>query len=188
MYSEISTCLSREADFFATLSNCSSENIFSLGAKVMKYIKNVTAKIKYRIGKVVKSSLPLNKVTDIIPKTIKTIEDKKRAIKKIQELGPKFVIIKGGHDQGKICHDILYGKLSDGRPIFEFCTSPKIEGVNLHGTGCIFSSAIATYLSKGVSISIAFKKSHAFIQNAIANGRAHSLKGLDDHYLVPVPT
>jgi hydroxymethylpyrimidine/phosphomethylpyrimidine kinase len=57
------------------------------------------------------------------------------------------VLVKGGHKQEAESEDLLY---MDGR-VLSF-SSPRIPGAEKHGSGCVFSAAIAASLSKGVSL------------------------------------
>ncbi|MDO5010604.1 MAG: bifunctional hydroxymethylpyrimidine kinase/phosphomethylpyrimidine kinase, partial [Intestinibacter bartlettii] len=66
---------------------------------------------------------------------IETVEDMKEAGKKILELGPKYVLMKGGHLDGDAV-DVLMGE-----DIFEVFTSERLDRKNTHGTGCTLSSA-----------------------------------------------
>ena len=54
------------------------------------------------------------------------------------ELGPKSVLMKGGHGQGPVCTDWLITHEGE-TPL----TSERIATTNTHGTGCSLSSAIA---------------------------------------------
>ena len=53
------------------------------------------------------------------------------------KLGPKRVLIKGGHGTGREAVDILF----DGTTVLRL-TAPRIETNNTHGTGCTLSAAI----------------------------------------------
>lgn len=97
---------------------------------------------------------------------IKTIEDMEQAAKEIYRLGPKNVLIKGGHMSGEAI-DILY----DGQEITRFY-SERINTKNTHGTGCTLSSAIASNLALGYSIKDAVKNAKRYITTAIE----HSLE------------
>ena len=70
--------------------------------------------------------------------------------------GEKAVIIKSGGSEGNIIFDliIINKKSKDGyREIFKTSEKRKIDiKRNIHGTGCVFSSAITAYLSKGNNI------------------------------------
>lgn len=95
---------------------------------------------------------------------IKNEEDMIRAAKKIQNLGAKNILLKGGHREDN-CTDILL--LEDGKVIrFE---GVRIDTKNTHGTGCTLSSSIASYLAKGFSTEQSVKKAKEYITKAIEN-------------------
>lgn len=96
---------------------------------------------------------------------ILTVEDSIKAGKSLLALGPKAVVVKGGHLKGDAV-DVLC--MSDGS-IKEFC-SERIASPTTHGTGCTFSSAIAAYLALGFSVEDAVKKAKDFVLNAILYG------------------
>ncbi len=97
---------------------------------------------------------------------VKSIEEMKKAAHRIYELGPKHVIVKGGHLKGKAI-DLLY---DGGR--YEEIEGARIETKNTHGTGCTFASAIATFLARGDMVSEAIKKAKIFITLAIQSSLA----------------
>jgi len=76
--------------------------------------------------------------------------------------GAKAVLIKGGHDTGPICRDLLVA--ADGTQSFE---GPRIATRNTHGTGCTYSSAIAAGLAKGAPLARAVADAHAYLQGSI---------------------
>ena len=94
---------------------------------------------------------------------IKTINDMKEAAKLIHKMGCKNVIIKGGHKEGDAT-DILY----DGKDYYEYSTN-RINTKHTHGTGCTFSSAIASNLALGLTINKVVQKAKDYIQTAITN-------------------
>lgn len=114
------------------------------------------------LAAVVTPNLPEAEVLAGMP--IKTYEDRLEAAKRLKALGPKYVVIKGGHDEGtpETVLDLLY----DGEQVESF-SSERIETRNTHGTGCTFSAAITAQLAKGETISKAVKLAKAFIQSAI---------------------
>lgn len=96
--------------------------------------------------------------------SIKSIEDKKEAARRIQANGAKYVVIKGGHDENtKEAVDLFF----DGSE-FELFSSPRMNTRNTHGTGCTFSAAIAAQLAKGATVYEAVSVAKEFIQAAIA--------------------
>ena len=92
---------------------------------------------------------------------IDTIEEMIVAAKEIYKLGPKYVLIKGGHLEGKAI-DILF----DGKEITYF-NCERIPTKNTHGTGCTLSSAIAANLSLGNPIIESVKIAKEYITIAI---------------------
>ena len=92
---------------------------------------------------------------------IDNVEDMKLAGKKILELGPKFVLMKGGHLEGNAV-DVLIGK-----DTFEVFECERINRKNTHGTGCTVSSAITAYLALGYDIVESVKLSKEYITEAI---------------------
>ncbi len=92
---------------------------------------------------------------------VNTLDKMKAAAAGIHTMGPKNVLIKGGHLDGD-CIDILY----DGREFTEF-SAPRVNTKNTHGTGCAFSAALATELARGLSVAQAVKNAKEFITTAI---------------------
>ena len=93
---------------------------------------------------------------------VKSINDMERASIKLKELGPD-VVVTGGH-LDKICVDILY----DGREIHYF-EGEKIDTYNTHGSGCVFSASLATYMAIGNDIVESTRLAHDFTRKAIKN-------------------
>ncbi|MFX0081737.1 MAG: bifunctional hydroxymethylpyrimidine kinase/phosphomethylpyrimidine kinase [Candidatus Hodarchaeota archaeon] len=106
---------------------------------------------------------------------IMSLEDAREAAKKIHQMGPKNVVIKGGHlPYPESAIDLLY----DGKKFIEF-QAPRIETKNTHGTGCTFASAIAAELAKDKNIKKAVHIAKAYLTTAIQKadelhiGRGH---------------
>ena len=95
---------------------------------------------------------------------VATEKEMRIAAEKIQAMGPKCVLVKGGHLQGEAV-DLLF----DGRELHEF-RSPRIETKNVHGTGCTYASAIATYLAQELEVVEAVAAAKRFITEAIRHG------------------
>lgn len=87
-----------------------------------------------------------------------------RAAEEIHRLGPKYVLVKGGHLQGEAL-DLLF----DGQGFHEF-RSARVETKNVHGTGCTYASAIATYLAQELGVVEAVAAAKRFITEAIRHG------------------
>ncbi len=69
------------------------------------------------------------------------------------------ILLKGGHDQGDMVVDKLYDK-----ELVEVFRSKRFRGVSVHGSGCVHSSALATYLACGDSLLDASKKAFSYMQ------------------------
>ena len=83
----------------------------------------------------------------------------------ISKLGPRAVLMKGGHLEGDEAIDLLV--TADGVRRF---AAPRIVSRNLHGTGCTLSSAIAAYIVLGPR-SRRCGGAKAFVREAIRRGR-----------------
>ncbi|RDY22788.1 bifunctional hydroxymethylpyrimidine kinase/phosphomethylpyrimidine kinase [Romboutsia maritimum] len=92
---------------------------------------------------------------------VNNIDDMKIVGEKILELGPKYVLMKGGHLDGDAI-DVLIGE-----DIFEIYKSKRIDRKNTHGTGCTLSSAITSHLALGYGIKESIKLSKEYITQAI---------------------
>jgi len=95
---------------------------------------------------------------------IESIDDMKRAGAMIRDMGCNFVVIKGGHMNGKdlMATDVVF----DGKEFFLF-SETRFDTKNCHGTGCTFSAAIAAGLAKGYPVLKAIEQAKAFITAAI---------------------
>ncbi|WP_422447617.1 bifunctional hydroxymethylpyrimidine kinase/phosphomethylpyrimidine kinase [Thermoanaerobacterium sp. DL9XJH110] len=97
---------------------------------------------------------------------IATVADMKEAAKRIIDMGPKSVVVKGGHmnDDAANVSDVFY----DGKA-FKILSSGRIVTGNTHGTGCTYSAAIASYLGRGFDMEQAVKLAKKYITEAIKN-------------------
>lgn len=88
----------------------------------------------------------------------------REAAKAVLDLGPRFVLVKGGHMPGEQAIDLFY----DGADFVEF-SAPRVETKNTHGTGCTLSAAIAAYLARGHEVVEAIRLSKNFVIGALAH-------------------
>ena len=86
------------------------------------------------------------------------------------DLGPDAVLLKGGHRTGPEVMDLLMDA-SGAQPF----TSPRIETVHTHGTGCTLASAIACSTAQGMETEAAVTRARAYVLEAIrtAPGLGH---------------
>lgn len=130
----------------------------------------------------------------------RNLNDLKDMAKKLQQLGCKSVLLKGGHagmdsdfnivsnnSNKNATHivDILYCGDTGEHTIY---TNKFIESKNTHGTGCTLASAIASNLSKQVSLTKSAELAIDYVQQAIisapnlgkgSNGPINHLHQLD---------
>jgi len=73
---------------------------------------------------------------------VRGLEDMEKAARRLHSLGPRAVLVKGGHVAGELV-DVLY----DGRSVRRLRSFryPK----ELHGAGCTLAASVAAYLAQG---------------------------------------
>jgi hydroxymethylpyrimidine/phosphomethylpyrimidine kinase len=89
-------------------------------------------------------------------------EGMEESARRLRDLGPRFVLVKGGHLEGDAV-DLLF----DGSK-FTYFRSARIGHTNIHGTGCVLSAAITAYLALGNSVYEAVRLGKDFVTEAIA--------------------
>ncbi len=97
-------------------------------------------------------------------RSLRNLDEMKGAARRIHDLGPNFVVVKGGHLEGRAV-DLLF----DGETFQNFDV-PRLNQRNTHGTGCTFSAALALFLAENAPISEAVEKAKRFIARTIAAG------------------
>lgn len=92
------------------------------------------------------------------------LDEMREAARRIHDLGPRYVVLKGGHLSGRAV-DLLF----DGRRFTEL-DAERIETPHTHGTGCVFSAAITAELAKGSPVPEAVAAAKRFVTAAIRHG------------------
>jgi hydroxymethylpyrimidine/phosphomethylpyrimidine kinase len=108
----------------------------------------------------------LHEASALAEMTVATRDDMEEAVRRIAKLGPRHVLVKGGHLKGEAV-DILF----NGREFTAF-SAPRIDSANTHGTGCTFSAAIAAGLALGRPLPDAVRDAKAYVTRAIREGFA----------------
>lgn len=98
----------------------------------------------------------------LIGMVVATPAQMRDAARRIADLGPHSVLIKGGHLEGAAL-DILYH--AGG---FHEVSSPRVSTPHTHGTGCTYSAAITALLAIGLELPEAVRRAKAFIAAAIS--------------------
>lgn len=103
---------------------------------------------------------------------IRTLEEAEEAAKALLGLGPKAVLLKGGHLEGEKAVDLLATRGG----VLRF-SAPRVHTRNTHGTGCTLSAAIAALLAKGRPLVEAVAEAKAYLTRALRTapplGRGH---------------
>ncbi len=106
-------------------------------------------------------------------------ESMEEAARRIADLGPRHVLVKGGHLKGDPL-DLLW----DGHVFREF-RGERIDSPNTHGTGCTLSAAIVAGLALGQSLTDSIARAKAYVTRAILEGfQAGRGVGQLRHFLV----
>ena len=90
-----------------------------------------------------------------------------RVAEAVLQLGPKAVLVTGGHLPGSEAADLLMR--TDGSEPRWF-SGPRLDSSNTHGTGCVLSAAVTARLARGEDLVQAVEGAKAFVTAAIAAG------------------
>jgi hydroxymethylpyrimidine/phosphomethylpyrimidine kinase len=97
----------------------------------------------------------------ILGRPIRTVDERREAARNLVALGPRAAVVKGGH-AGDDVTDVYW----DGSEMVEL-PATRIPTANTHGSGCVFSAAIAAGLAKGMEPLVAVRQAKEFISGAI---------------------
>ena len=110
--------------------------------------------------------------------SIRDEESAAEAARRIGALGPRAVIVKGGHAASAEIVDVFY----DGTSVRRF-PQARVPATSTHGTGCTFAAALAAHLAHGRSLVEALPLTQQYIAGAIRHapglGAGH---GPMDHF------
>ncbi len=91
--------------------------------------------------------------------------DMRAAARDLHALGPRYVLLKGGHLFGDAV-DVLY----DGEAYIEL-RAARIPTRHTHGTGCTYAAAITALLARGLPVEQAVRQAREYLLGAIAAAR-----------------
>jgi hydroxymethylpyrimidine/phosphomethylpyrimidine kinase len=115
----------------------------------------------------------LHEATLLAEMPIDSLDDMKRAAARIGERGARAVVVKGGHASFALAVDVLWmdGAIETLQP------EGAVKEQSVHGTGCVFSAAIAARLALGEDVATAVRNAKRYItrviQHALAVGHGH---------------
>lgn len=101
----------------------------------------------------------------LLDREITSLEQMETAARDIHLLGPRYVLVKGGHLPGEKMVDVFY----DGKDTHHLSVA-KIKTSHTHGTGCTYAAAVTAYLARGHTPLEAVHLAKNFITTAIRHG------------------
>ncbi|MBN1150560.1 bifunctional hydroxymethylpyrimidine kinase/phosphomethylpyrimidine kinase [candidate division WOR-3 bacterium] len=122
------------------------------------------------MSRVITPNIPEGEI--LLGENIDSHEKIRKAARTLSMDGKVSVMLKAGHIEEEEIEDVFYNAEDD--QVLTFKTK-KIPTQNTHGTGCTLSSAIASFLAKGLPINEALKKAKEYVDRAIKEGSNYSL-------------
>jgi hydroxymethylpyrimidine kinase/phosphomethylpyrimidine kinase len=113
------------------------------------------------LAAVITPNLPEAEV--LLGRSIRTLGERRQAARDLVAMGARAAVVKGGHAEGDVI-DVYF----DGAELVEL-RGRRIETSNTHGSGCVFSAAIAAGLARRKGALEAVREAKEFITEAIAN-------------------
>lgn len=114
----------------------------------------------FPIARLITPNLPeVEELTGFLPTTVEEIEE---AARRLGDLTPGAVLVKGGHMESDVVVDVLW----DGSEVHRF-ESTRLSAIHTHGTGCTLSAAIACQLGLGHSLPEAVDRARHYLLAAI---------------------
>lgn len=108
-------------------------------------------------------------------------EDIFKAARLLLKMGPKAVLIKGGHAESVAATDWFVSQGADPIPFMQ----QRVDTDCTHGTGCTLSAAIATGLGQGMEIGAAIKRAQEYLNLALRAGYRLGEGGGPPNHLAP---
>jgi len=122
------------------------------------------------LAAVITPNLPEAEV--LLGRRLRTLDERRQAARDLVALGARAAVVKGGHAEDAMSTDFYF----DGVQLVEL-PAARISTTNTHGSGCVFSAAIAAGLAKGGDPLAAVQGAKLFITEAIEHslelGRGH---------------
>lgn len=103
----------------------------------------------------------------LLGRRIETEEHLEQAARDLCALGPRSVLLKGGHWRGEWSQDLW----TDGRAVM-CLTSPRRADADRHGTGCVLSAAVAAARALGYDMRDTLVIAKAYLNQGLRVPRA----------------
>ena len=98
----------------------------------------------------------------LLDRHVESLEERRQAARDLVAMGARAAVVKGGHAVGDVT-DVFF----DGSRFAEL-EGERIDTENTHGSGCVFSAAIAARLARGAEPLEAVREAKDFITRAVA--------------------
>jgi hydroxymethylpyrimidine/phosphomethylpyrimidine kinase len=142
------------------------------------------------VSEMVRSLLPITDLlTPNIPEAelltgmrLKTAQDICEAAERLLALGPKAVLIKGGHMDSPASTDWYATPGQKAIPLMQ----TRVDTRNLHGTGCTLSAAIAAHLGLGLDMLTSVRRAQAYLHAALRASYSVGAAGGSPNHAVPL--
>ena len=102
----------------------------------------------------------LDEASLLLGKRVSDESSMEQAAREITEMGPDAVVLKGGHLEGDPCDVLVEGDQAT------FYRRKRVEKI-VHGTGCIFSSALLSFRVRGSMLRDAFLSAEQLVGTLI---------------------
>jgi hydroxymethylpyrimidine/phosphomethylpyrimidine kinase len=122
------------------------------------------------LARVITPNIPEAEV--LLGEKIEKQADLLRVVKHLSGNGRVSVLLKAGHLTDAVLTDVFYNAETD--EVIEL-TSQRVDTQNTHGTGCTFSSAVASFLAHGLPLNEAVRRAKVYINQAINRGAAYEI-------------
>lgn len=124
----------------------------------------------------------LDEAEQLVGGTVRTVGQMREAAEALGHLGPRAVLLKGGHLPGDPV-DVLW----EAGAITEYAAARIATARPFHGTGCTLSAAVACGLALGQPVEEAIQRARAYLLAALADAPAvgHGARPAD--HLVRLP-
>jgi len=113
---------------------------------------------------------------------LKSAQDICEAASRLLAMGPKAVLIKGGHMDSPASTDWYATPGQKAIPLMQ----TRIDTNNLHGTGCTLSAAIATHLGLGFDMLTSVRKAQGYLHAALRASFSVGAGGGSPNHGVPL--
>ncbi|HZO11226.1 MAG TPA: bifunctional hydroxymethylpyrimidine kinase/phosphomethylpyrimidine kinase, partial [Nitrososphaeraceae archaeon] len=98
---------------------------------------------------------------------IKSENDIKKTALKIQKLGAKNVVVKGGHFKNN--NETIIDTMLNDRGKFTLIKNARMKIVETHGSGCNFSAALTAFLAMKFPMVISCWMANKYVHNSFVN-------------------